>query len=164
MADPEQQNVFSRHDHRRCRVSALREAASSCRTRGLRLTAVRERVLEILLESHRALGAYEILDRLKSEGFGGQPPIVYRALDFLVENGFVHRLERLNAFAACNHSGTGHEPMFLICQDCRRVAEAPLERLRARIDRTAEAVGFSVHSRVLEIVGQCPDCQRGPSE
>lgn len=152
-------NVFAKHDHRRCRVTAIAEARSFCDSQGLRLTPVRARVLEILLESHKALGAYEILDRLKEEGLGGQPPVVYRALEFLVANGFVHRLERLNAFTACNHASAEHEAMFLICQKCLNVAEKPLDALAQRIDNAASGLDFQVQSRVVEVVGFCPECR-----
>ncbi len=152
-------NAFECHNHRLCRSSGLEDARRHCAENGLRLTAVREHVLEILLESHRALGAYDILGRLKRDGFGDQPPVVYRALDFLVAHGFVHRLERLNAFAACCHGGEGHSPMFLICHDCQAVAEAPLGAIAGRIDATAASVGFAVDDRVVEVIGQCPSCR-----
>lgn len=135
------------------------EARRHCAVNNLRLTPVRARVLEILLESHRALGAYELLERLRAEDLGGQPPVVYRALDFLVAHGFVHRLERLNAFAACCQSGEGHTPMFLICHVCRTVAEAPLGSIAETIDAAAAEIGFDVDARVVEVVGQCPACQ-----
>ena len=93
-------------------------------TKGVRLTPVRRRVLEILLEEHRALGAYDVLQRLAAEGFGNQPPVAYRALDFLVEQGLAHRIRRLNAFTACMHPGEAHAPAFLICRACDAVAEA----------------------------------------
>lgn len=153
-------NVFEKHDHRHCRTNGISEARSYCAENGLRLTPVRARVLEILLESHKALGAYEILDRLRVEGMGSQPPVVYRALEFLVDHGFVHRLERLNAFAACSHPDPDHEPMFLICRDCKQVAETPLARLGQRIDRQAAAFGFEAQSHVVEVIGRCLACQQ----
>ena len=152
-------NVFVVHDHKLCSKSGMHEARSFCDSEGLRFTPIRARVLEILLESHKALGAYEILDRLKDEGIKGQPPVVYRALDFLVEHGFTHKLERLNAFAACCGHHSQHEPMFLICRDCKQVAETPLASHSVQIDRAAKALGFSVQSRVVEIIGLCPSCQ-----
>jgi Fur family zinc uptake transcriptional regulator len=82
------------------------------------LTPVRRRVLEILLAQHRALGAYDILDTLREEGLGSQPPVADRALDFLIKNGFAHKIERLNAFIACTHLGQSHTPAFLICWNC----------------------------------------------
>lgn len=152
------QNVFEKHDHRQCSSSGMSEARDFCADKGLRLTPVRARVLEILLESHKALGAYEILSRLETEGKRGQPPVVYRALEFLVAHGFVHKLERLNAFTACCHAHQGHEPMFLICQDCQKVAETPLDHLASKIDTAAGDLGFDVQSRVVEVIGRCPSC------
>ncbi len=152
-------NPFIKHNHRRCRDSGLREAKAYCSENGLRLTPVRARVLEIMLEAHRALGAYDILERLRADGLGGQPPVVYRALDFLVAHGFVHRLERLNAFTACAHPSEDHEAMFLICGDCHRVAEAPLAPLTGKIDGIAVSMGFDVSARTVEVVGRCPSCQ-----
>lgn len=161
MASTQCQNIFEKHNHGTCRKSGMKDARAFCQGAGLRLTPVRARVLEILLESHMALGAYDILDRLQGEGGSHQPPVVYRALDFLVANGFVHRLERLNAFTACTHAGEGHEPMFLICQECRQVAETPLAGLGAEIDRSAAAFGFQALSRVVEVLGRCPACRLG---
>lgn len=95
------------------------------RRAGARLTPVRRRALEILLEAHRALGAYEVLERLRADGFGGQPPVAYRALEFLAAMGLVHRIRRLNAFAACMRPGEAHQALFLICRRCEALAEAP---------------------------------------
>ncbi len=159
MPQAETANVFVRHNHRHCTRAGLKDARDFCAENDLRLTPTRERVLEILLESHKALGAYDILERLRSEGRSSQPPVVYRALEFLVENGFVHRLERLNAFTACSASPAPHEPMFLICQNCRKVAEAPVSSLIPEISNQARALGFDVRARMVEVIGLCPGCQ-----
>ena len=99
--------------------------ADQCaRDDGLRLTPVRRRALETLLDNHRVMGAYDVLERLAKDGFGNQPPVAYRALDFLVENGFAHKIRRLNAYAACMHPETDHAPVFMICSQCDAVAEA----------------------------------------
>ena len=92
---------FSSHDHTHCITDNMAQIEAHCAKEGLQLTPVRRRVLEILLHEHRALGAYDILDKLRSEGLGSQPPVAYRALDFLVTHGFAHKIERLNAFVAC---------------------------------------------------------------
>ncbi|NOX40360.1 MAG: transcriptional repressor [Alphaproteobacteria bacterium] len=158
-------NIFEKHNHRRCLKGGMDEARALCQTQGLRLTPVRARVLEILLESHKALGAYDILAILDMDGMGRQPPVVYRALEFLVQSGLVHRLEKLNAFAACCHQGSaegrGHEPMFLICTQCRQVAETSLKEVEGSIEKCAAALGFEVQSRVVELIGRCPACQGG---
>ena len=137
----------------------MARATDLAAARGVRLTPVRRRVLEILLERHRALGAYEVLERLAAEGLGKQPPVAYRALDFLVENGLAHRIRRLNAFAACMHPGEAHAPAFLICRECNTVAEAPAEAVRAALDGAAAALGFLVERSTVEALGLCPSCQ-----
>ena len=152
-ADP-----FHHHDHEGCTGSVLAGADRLAESRGIRLTPVRRRTLEILLESHRAMGAYDVLDRLAAEGFGRQPPVVYRALDFLVEHGLAHRIQLLNAFAACMHPGTDHQPVFLICRACNRIAEAPAEPARAALAAAAGAVGFTVEKTSMEATGLCPAC------
>lgn len=150
--------AFARHDHAHCAADALARADAICAERALRLTPVRRRALEILLESHRALGAYDVLTRLAADGFGNQPPVAYRALDFLEEQGLVHRIRRLNAFAACMHPGESHAPAFLICRACDRLAEAPAEPIRAALTEAAAAVGFTVEGSNIEAVGLCPAC------
>ena len=113
---------FAEHDHGNCVQSALAAADDACAVRKVQMTPVRRRTLEILLESHAALGAYDVLARLDKDGFGSKPPVAYRALTFLVDQGFVHRIERLNAFVACAHPGASHDPAFMICRGCGKVA------------------------------------------
>lgn len=125
---------------------------------GARLTPVRRRTLEILLESHRAMGAYEVLERLALEGFGHQPPVAYRALEFLVQHGLAHRLQRLNAFAACLHPGDDHTPAFLICRECDKLAELPGAPLHATLAEQARQTGFTVERATIEALGLCPTC------
>lgn len=150
---------FHSHDHHGCSGAVLAGAERLVAERGIRLTPVRRRTLEILLESHRAMGAYDVLDRLAAEGFGRQPPVVYRALEFLVENGLAHRIQILNAFAACMHPETAHQPVFLICTGCHRIAEAPADGLRAALDTAASGLGFAVERTSFEATGQCPTCR-----
>lgn len=154
--------AFAEHDHRGCVATTLARVEALCAHEGLRLTEVRRRVLEILLESHSALGAYDILARLAAEGRAAQPPVAYRALDFLVDNGFAHRIRRLNAFAACLHPGERHDPAFLICRGCDALAEADSAAVRAELDAAAAATGFQVERAVIEAVGLCPACREQP--
>lgn len=151
--------AFSAHDHAHCAGDVLARAEAMAAAGGLRLTPVRKRVLEILLEAHRALGAYDVLNRLAAEGFGNQPPVVYRALDFLVENGLAHRIQRLNAFAACMHPGTAHAPVFLICRSCHVVAEADGAGVSEALAAAAFAAGFAVERSTVEALGLCPACK-----
>ena len=107
---------FETHDHGACVDDAMAAAEARCAASDLRLTPIRRRVLELLLAEHRALGAYDILGHLSAEGLGAQPPVAYRALDFLVKAGLAHRIEALNAYIACSHVGADHTPAFLICR------------------------------------------------
>ena len=142
---------FHSHDHGSCVSDALAAAEAHCAETGARLTPVRRRVLEILLAEHRALGAYDVLEVLREEGLGSQPPVAYRALDFLVEHGLAHRVERMNAFIACSHPGETHMPAFLICRVCETVAETDAPTVRAG--------GFEVEQTVVEAEGVCPNCK-----
>ena len=151
-------HAFDRHDHRACVRTALGAAEEACAARGERLTPLRRRTLEILLESHAALGAYDVLARLEAEGFGSKPPVAYRALSFLVENGFAHRIEGISAFVACARPGEAHEPSFLVCRSCRRVAE---EAVAPPLAPEAAAEGFVVERTVVEAQGLCAACREG---
>lgn len=152
-------NVFEAHDHTACTSTAMAQADARAKSEKLRLTPVRRRALEILLEEHKAMGAYEVLERLAADGFGAQPPVAYRALDFLVEHGFAHRVQRLNAFAACTDSTCEHQPVFLICEECKLVAEIPQSKLRPSIEAAAAEVGFKTHQVNIELVGRCSSCK-----
>lgn len=151
--------AFASHDHAHCTADALARAEVVTSAAGARLTPVRRRVLEILLEEHRALGAYDVLGRLATEGFGNQPPVAYRALEFLVEQGLAHRIQRLNAFTACTHPGEAHAPAFLICRNCSAVAEAVAGPVRTALDEAAGAVGFTIERSTIEALGLCPACR-----
>lgn len=149
---------FARHDHKTCVRDAMVVAEERCAAESIRFTPVRRKVLEILLQEHRALGAYALLDRLREEGFGSQPPVAYRALDFLVAHGFAHKIERLNAFIACAHPGAAHSPAFMICRLCDTVAEAQSGPARGALGAAARATGFQIERTVLEAEGLCPAC------
>jgi len=151
--------AFADHDHAHCAHDALNRAEALTRSTGARMTPVRRRVLEILLEEHKALGAYDVLARLATEGFGNQPPVAYRALEFLVDQGLAHRIQRLNAFTACVHPGEDHAPAFLICRTCHMVAEAEATAARASLEAEAARAGFQVERSTIEALGLCPNCR-----
>lgn len=110
------------------------------------------------------MGAYDVLERLQSEGLGAQPPAAYRALDFLVVNGFAHRIEQLNAFIACTQPGADHLPAFLICRDCRKVAEIIALPGAELFDSVARASDFRVESIIVEAEGRCAACRKERGE
>jgi len=151
---------FAPHDHATCISTALNAAETFCATNGLKFTDTRRRVLKILLDEHRAIGAYDILDILRRDGLAAQPPVAYRALDFLVSNGFAHKIEKLNAYVACTHPGEDHAPAFMICRSCDAVAEAATEK--STLSRVAKSAGFQIEATVQEAQGLCPDCQDAP--
>jgi len=152
---------FSDHNHAHCVSGTLAAVVQECAASGLQLTAVRKRVLEILLEAHQAMGAYQILERLRDEGLGSQPPVAYRALDFLVQHGFAHKIERLNAFVACLHPGQVHAPVFMICRSCKTVSESTTDLSSGRLGDAADHAGFVIERVVVEAEGLCPSCQSG---
>jgi Fur family zinc uptake transcriptional regulator len=150
------------HDHARCAADALADAQALCAERGLRLTPLRRGVLEALLSGHRALGAYEIMDRLAEAGPRPAPITVYRALDFLLEAGLVHRIASRNAFLACigDHAASDGV-VFLICERCGTVGEASSEAVRASLNAAAAGAGFAPKIPVIEVPGLCAHCRAG---
>ena len=149
----------SEHDHADCVERAVQTAEQICRERGLRLTAQRRRVLELVWNSHKPVGAYEILAALKDDGRNAAPPTVYRALEFLIEANLVHRLDSLNAFVGCPDPHNPHTGQFLICRQCRSVAELGDKRISDMIDSSAADCGFSATHQTLEIQGVCQACR-----
>lgn len=155
--------AYRRHDHARCIDAALSAARQLCGQRSLRLTPLREQVLQLVWHSHKPLGAYAILELLSAAG-GSQklaPPTVYRALDFLQENGLVHRINSLNAFVGCSHPQHHHSSHFLICRSCATAVEIAEPAISSAIHDAARAAHFSEESASVEIAGLCPNCQSG---
>lgn len=148
------------HDHSHCVSHALTEAESICTRQGLRLTVLRKRVLELVWQSHKPLGAYDILGVLsEADGRRAAPPTVYRALDFLLENGLVHRIASLNAFVGCSHPEHAHQGQFLICRTCNAAIELERATISNAIVNAAAEVGFAVESQTVEVVGLCAGCR-----
>ncbi|PTU49440.1 Fur family transcriptional regulator [Pseudomonas plecoglossicida] len=148
------------HDHSHCVHSALTEADALCTRQGLRLTALRRRVLELVWQSHKPLGAYDILAVLsEQDGRRAAPPTVYRALDFLLENGLVHRIASLNAFIGCSHPEHLHQGQFLICRACHVAIELEQNSISEAIISSAKGVGFTVETQTVEVVGLCSNCR-----
>ena len=150
---------FRCRDHSACISSTLDRADAHCAEAGLNFTPVRRRALEILLREHRAIGAYDLLAQLARDGLGSQPPVAYRALDFLVKAGLAHKIEALNAYIACTHTQKDHAPAFLICRKCNSVAETEATPAGGRLGDVARASGFKVEHTVVEAQGLCPECQ-----
>lgn len=139
-------------------VSAVERA---CSERGLRLTEIRARVLGLVADAGMPIKAYDLLDKVREgDGAGAAaPPTVYRALDFLLANGFIHKLESVNAFVACHHPNAAqHSAPFLICDACHKAVELEDEHVVATLDAQARALGFSPQTQTLEVHGLCAEC------
>jgi len=148
-----------KHDHSACIEGALHTASHVCEARGTRLTPLREQVLEALWGSHHAQGAYDVLHAVNKKAKKKLAPLsVYRALDFLVAEGLVHRIESLNAYVGCPHPEQTHALQFLICNDCRSVVELDESKINRTLSSSAEAHGFTPTRTVVEVVGQCSNC------
>jgi Fur family zinc uptake transcriptional regulator len=152
-------NVFPHnHDHRACMDDALAAAEALATRRGQRLTPLRRRVLEIVLASHRPMGAYDVLATLAQGNARLAPPTVYRALDFLRSQGFVHRIDSLSAFVACFAPAKAHRSRFFLCLRCGRAAEIEDPALDEALHAAAARAGFAAERETVEITGVCGDC------
>lgn len=157
--------AYHQHDHTHCVERALTSARALCKERGVKLTRIRERVLTLVWDSHQPLGAYAILEKLNELGEGHPaPPTVYRALDFLQEQGLVHRLASLNAYIGCCEPGHNHQGHFLICRQCHTTVEASSPDISDAIQSSAASRDFSAESECVEIVGICPNCREHADE
>ena len=149
-----------RHDHGRCIADGLARAEVVCRDRRERFTENRRSVLELLLAEHRPIGAYEILERFDWKGRRPAPTQIYRALAFLEAMGLVHRIASRNAYVACSGPSEGHGTVFLVCEQCGRVAEPDAAALGRTVHDLAGASGFELRTHFLEVTGRCPECTR----
>ena len=147
------------HDHAACIDAALDRAAELCARRGARLTRLRRRVLELVWQGHAAVKAYDLLTELGRKGGAAKPPTVYRALDFLIAHGLVHRLESLNAYVGCPQPEAPHEGQFLICNSCGNVSEFEAPAIQNAIEVQAAAAAFAVEQRTVEVRGVCRGCR-----
>ena len=147
------------HNHQTCIGNALAAADALCRERGLRLTPLRRRVLELVWQRHAPVGAYDLLDALRGDGRRADPPTVYRALEFLLRNGFVHRIESLNAYVGCGKPRKAHGGQFFICRDCNRVAELEDPAINELITDKAKDLGFRISRQTIELTGLCSECR-----
>lgn len=153
--------AYEPHNHTRCIHSALKYAQAHCRERGVRLTSLRQKVLEMIWQSHKPLGAYALVAMLSEQNKKiVAPPTIYRALDFLLEQGLVHRIASLNAYIGCDAQSPHCQKHFLICQQCHITVELNDPQLEMAIHKAARDSGFAIREESLEVAGLCPNCQR----
>lgn len=150
-----------KHDHDTCIENAVADAERICAARGTRFTELRRRILTMIWQGHKAVKAYDLLDQLATEGGSAKPPTVYRALDFLMEEGLVHKIESLNAYVGCPHPGDSHISQFLICDNCETVEEVTSEALNKAVAKAAADSGFTINKQTLELHGLCKNCLQG---
>lgn len=136
---------------------AMAEAEAVCEAKGSRLTKIRKKVLELLLERKEPAKAYDLLQQLDGEG-AAKPPTIYRALDFLLEMGLAHKIESLNAYVACGHWGHKHTAVFLICDQCQEISELHAHKTHEALASEVSEAGFNATSRVIEVHGHCAKC------
>lgn len=164
MPTPSSNLAYRKHDHTHCIDAALSAARKLCGERALRLTPLREQVLQLVWQSHKPLGAYAILDLLSAVSGAKKPrpapPTVYRALEFLLENGLVHRINSLNAFIGCTQPQAHHSSLFLICRNCETAIEIADPAINSAIHSAAQSARFTEQSACVEIAGLCPNCRR----
>lgn len=146
-------------DGERAIEAQLDAAARACADAGARLTALRRDVLALILAAEGPLTAYQLLDRLKQSRTGAVPPTIYRALDFLLAQRLIHRVESLNAVIPCIEGGQhAHAVQFLICRRCGTVAEIDDAAVSHALQEVAERRGFRPNHAVVEVAGTCAAC------
>ena len=150
----------SLHNHSHCIENAIEIADSICEQNGLRFTKIRRRVLELVWNNHEAIKAYDILELLQKEDSSAKPPTAYRALDFLLEHGFIHRIESLNAYIGCPHPEHPHNFQLLICKQCGLVKEMDKPELSTSLENYATEYEFQLFSQVIELQGLCINCSK----
>ena len=137
----------------------LRRTEAICDGRSVRLTPMRRAVYRSLLESARPMTAYDLLDRLsEAQGRRLAPPTIYRALEFLMDQGLLHRLESLNAYVVCEQPGQEHDSVFYVCGRCQRAVEISDGRVGHAVFENAQLLEFTPIRQVVEIHGVCKDC------
>ncbi len=152
------------HSEDQCPIScvktteALNRAEAACRVRGASLTAIRREVLELLYRSPTGVKAYDLLAQIREVRPGASPPTIYRALDFLIEQGLAHKIGRMNLFVACRHASHQIPSLFLVCPKCSGVTELQEQSVMSALSTSLAAAGHRLESPEVEISALCPTC------
>lgn len=147
------------HDHQLCINSAMELAIKVCKENDVRFTPIRQRILELIWQSHKPILAYDILKTLRKEKENTEPPTVYRGLDFLLDQKLIHKIESKNAYVGCSYTNQPHIGQFLICSSCDQFIEIDSARINQTILDEADRCGFKIDHQTVEIAGYCPKCQ-----
>ncbi len=152
------------HDHGACLAGALWRAKTRCQEKGIKWTALRERVFRQVATSHKPVSAYELMESLGKEGKRLAPVSVYRILDVLQGVGLVHRLESRNAFFACmTEHESARQTVTLLCDGCERVTEVEAPEAYWAIGEACAGALFHPRATMIEVIGLCGDCREGAS-
>jgi len=135
------------------------KAQAYCEQKGVRFTPLRASVYQILLQEDSSIGAYDLLDKLRATEDNAKPPTVYRALDFFLELGLVHKVESNNTFKACHHFGCSHPVQFLICDQCGDVQEIQSQGVKETLEAQAKENAFDIITQTIEAHGICKQCK-----
>lgn len=157
--------VYQPHDHVRSLNAAISRAHEICNTSNVRLTSTREAILKLLWQSHQPLGAYQLQQQLsKVTDKPVAPPTIYRAIEFLINLGLVHRIPSLNAYVGCPFPNSEHSNIFLICKSCKTVAEVADNRVNSLLENVCDKATFTLENQTIELFGLCPNCEPGASD
>jgi len=150
--------MWEKHRHSTCIKDAIKHAEQVCIDNQCKFTPIRKKVLELIWKSHKPIKAYDLLAQLSSEDFIEKPPTVYRALDFLMDNNLIHRIESQNAFIGCNTNHANMDSKFLICDQCNEVEELSEPRIHKALNEVSKKQGFKPELINIEIHGTCAQC------
>jgi Fur family zinc uptake transcriptional regulator len=157
--------VYQPHDQVRILNAAINRAHEICDKSNVRLTPAREAILRLLWQSHQPLGAYQLQQQLtKVTDKPVAPPTIYRAIEFLIDLGLVHRIPSLNAFIGCPFPSSEHSNIFLICKSCKTVAEVADNRVNSLLENLSDKANFTLSTQTIELFGLCPNCEPGESD
>ena len=154
-------DVMHSHNHGACLTNALQAAESICAQQNIRLTPARKRILELICASHKAIGAYDLLDQLKIEDAKAQAVTIYRALDFLIDAGLVHKVESANAYIGCLNAEHDHHSAILICDECDNAFEIDADNIYQTLLDMSQEKQFQTRHITLELHGVCDACTHG---
>jgi Fur family zinc uptake transcriptional regulator len=152
-------SAYHLHNHQKCVNAALSQARERCNRANARLTPIREAVLKLIWDHHKPMGAYHIAEQLPLVlGKNIQAPSVYRAIEFLLDLGLIHKITSLNAYIGCPFPGSEHSDLFMICRSCGATAEVSDEGINNVLAENIKKTGFLPENQHIEISGLCPSC------
>lgn len=149
---------FQCETHHLCIDDALQAAEEICSQREIRLTKQRKRILELVWREHKPVKAYDLLSQFQQEDPAAKPATIYRSLDFLQENGLIHKIHRLNAYIGCVHPNHGEPYFILICTQCNTVFEHGCQSYTNLIKEIETEQHFQCTNTIVEIEGLCKAC------